>query len=188
MNVKVFSGDKDQIWTLYYNFLLKQGMAAEIRPTAKGAELRVSDDQYMHAISVGTEIIKKSHLEKIVWVNPAGQVQVVAAGVGAKVHQNDAIKMIVAFTGNSAMEIGGISSYIKREANIDSVVSMTKEGMWELVVPTNRYFQTVCIGAKVADGRRFGGVWWNDPTGQIMFDNSELARAARTEYDEVLEA
>lgn len=188
MKVKAFAGNKDQIWSLYYKLLLTEKLNVELAGDARVAVLKVEPKDYIRALAVGTKAIMSSNLDSVIWINPEGDPKANIQETHDATLKNVKLRQMVAFTSYSAIEANTVASYLKKMADIETITERTENGIWEIVVPTEDYFQAVSIGAKVADGRKFSSVRWNSPTGEMMFDVSSLAEVARKENDEALEA
>ena len=188
-NVKVnaFIGEKDSIWALYYKLMIKERLDVEILSKGKIAEIKVASKDYVHAIAIATELVSKKQLENIAWVSPCGAIMTNNKGSMVKIHDNEEKKVVPVFTGASAIESNNVSAYLNA-AGINSMNSIGDMGMWQVFVNSSDYFEAVNIGAKFVDGHDYRNFFWNAPTGQIMFNVKDVAKKARTELDEVLEA
>lgn len=183
--VKVFIGERASMLALYNG--IKNEVAVDVYCTDRISELKVEVEDYVKALALGSEFIKKTGVNHTAWVSPCGAPNARFNEVSVATAKNVKNGIMLAFSGNSATEINRVVNRLDN-VNISAVASCDEIGNWQLVVNQEDYFEAVAIGSKFVDGCSLKGVAWNDPSGNLRFDVAALARTARTDLDDVLEA
>lgn len=182
--VKVFIGDSEAISELYDS--VSCFLNVDMICTQDVCELRASTRDYVRAISIGTSVIRKNEMSGVACVSPCGTATARIKDL-SEVTKRVAMGSMPAFTGVNTEDLARVKTRLAN-IGINSVVKKSKVYDWQLLVRPNDYFEAVSVGAKFVDGNGIKQVYWNDVAGDIRFNVDKLARTARTELDEVLEA
>ena len=183
--VKAFIGEKSSLLAVYNG--IKGEVAVDIYCREGISELKVEVEDYVKALALGSEFIRKSGVNHTAWISPCGAPNARYNEVSVSTAKNLKKGIMLAFSSDSATEINRVANRLD-EINISAVASCDERGNWQLAVNQEDYFEAVAIGSKFVDGCGLKRVIWNDPTGGCRFDIATLAATARTDLDDVLEA
>ena len=184
--IRVFAGDIDEILSIYN--ALNSEVGIDVYCSGKTAELKVSLNDYVKAVSLGSRFATRNGFHQTCWIMPNGQESMRFGETAVKTNAGLKNGSMVVFSGTKAIEIAGVSAYLSANGIHNTSVMDEKYGNWQVIVKTEDYMNAVGVGAKYVDGHNFRQVVYFDPTGAVMFDMNKLAQTARTELDEVLEA
>lgn len=193
MNVRAFVGKKDDIWSLYYSLPYTK-MDLTIADNVEGtnlSEIRVDSKDYIHAIAIGLERAGERGLTNFAWVSPDGRFKGVNRHDANIVRKNDKLDNVAVFNGGMAgicaIESLKIKEYLN-EKGIPAITSVSKDGIWQVIVNASDYCNALFVGAKFVDGHDYRQICWNNPVNESVIGVKELANIARNELDDVLEA
>ena len=183
--VTVFVGERDTILSLYDD--IKCYVDAEVVCSDRKCELRVQIADYAKAVGLGSQVVQKKNVNRIAWVSPCGDYVSRFNETATQTTKLVARGMMTAFSGSSAIEISKVANRLE-SVGINALATTDERDNWVVVVRPENYLEAVSIGSKFVDGSSIKEVRWNDPTGAVKFNIDSVARVARTDLDEVLEA
>lgn len=184
ISVFVGSNGKD-IGELF--LMLSKVVDVNLSPDRNGVcFLKVAPEDYVRATIVGSGLAERNELNGIAWVMPCGEFETELNEVNEYSAKQLKNGKFIAFVGSNKEELGNISNYLNKCGLSSGVIC--KDSQNAVVVSSKDYFSAVAIGAKFVDGHNMTSVFWVSPTGRSMFNTNKVAKLARHEYDDVLQA